>query len=151
MMLTSKARYGVIAMVELALQPVGRPVNLNEISQRHQITVKYLEQIFNKLKQKNLVKATKGPGGGYSLNIEANKIYIFHIIAAVDEQIKMTRCKVPTSGCVNGKTKCITHDLWEGLSNQIYNYLNNITLQDICERKLSKPYIEFHNVSMANL
>lgn len=137
MMLTSKARYGVMAMVDLALQSCEKPVNLSDISQRQQIAIKFLEQIFNKLKQKDLVKATKGPGGGYSLNTGPDKIYVLDIIMAVEEQIKMTKCSIAAMGCTQDRSKCITHDLWEGLTKQIHNYFNSITLRDICENYLN--------------
>jgi Rrf2 family iron-sulfur cluster assembly transcriptional regulator len=136
-MLTTKGRYAVMAMVDIALSIDTAPVSLEKISLRQDITVSYLEQIFTRLRKKGLVISIKGPGGGYILGKEAKDITIAVIIEAVEESIKMTRCdnKNKKSCLNNNKTKCITHDLWHGLTNNIYNYLNSITIAQICSNQ----------------
>jgi len=134
MMLTTKGRYAVMAMADIAAHSAGTPVRLAEIAGRQDITVAYLEQIFSRLRRADLVKSIKGPGGGYVLAESAEEIKISDVIGAVDESIKMTRCgkhKSSKSGCVTGG-KCLTHDLWDGLGNKIYEYLSSVSLADIC-------------------
>ena len=136
MNLTTKGRYAVMAMVDLATHNGEGPVTLAEIAARQNIAVNYLEQIFMKLRKNGLVSSVRGPGGGYILPADAAGIKIADIVVSVDESIKMTRCgDKKASGCMHSGTKCITHDLWEGLSKQIFNYLNAITLADICKEK----------------
>ena len=134
MMLTTKGRYAVMAMVDLAYHSEGKPTSLAQISDRQDITLPYLEQIFAKLKKAELVKSVRGPGGGYLLNNSADKILVADIIQAVDEVIKMTSCKSLEACIKQGKksSKCMTHNLWSGLSKQILTYLSAITLNDIC-------------------
>ncbi len=137
MNLTTKGRYAVMAMVDLAMHSIKGPITLAEIAQRQDIALNYLEQIFMRLRKNGLVSSVRGPGGGYVINLPAEEIKISKIINAVDESIKMTRCQnQKTLGCMHGKAKCITHNLWEGLGNQISNYLNSITLADICNNRL---------------
>jgi len=140
MMLTTKGRYAVMAMVDIAAYAEsGKPVTLAEISGRQDITVAYLEQIFSKLRRCGLVKSLKGPGGGYVLPGEPENIRISHIIHAVEEPIKMTRCGHDSKhkkGCAAGK-RCLTHDLWDSLEGKIDEYLRSVTLADVCGRKLS--------------
>jgi Rrf2 family iron-sulfur cluster assembly transcriptional regulator len=141
MNLTTKGRYAVMAMVDLAINSVGKPVTLSEIAARQDIAVSYLEQIFMRLRKAGLVKSVRGPGGGYVLSEVAEKTPIASIVLAVDESIKMTRCGNDKKiGCIThaNSSKCITHHLWEGLSNQIYQYLNSVSLADICNRKAIK-------------
>ncbi len=138
MMLTTKGRYAVMAMADIAAQNGGVPVRLAEIAVRQGITVAYLEQIFSRLRRADLVKSIKGPGGGYVLADGAGEIKISDIIGAVDESIKMTRCgkrKSSKSGCVLGG-KCLTHDLWDGLGLKIFEYLNSVSLADLCGRRI---------------
>ena len=132
MMLTTKGRYAVMAMVDLSFyKENNKPVALHEISARQDITVSYLEQLFSKLKKHQLVEAIKGPGGGYVLAKDAKDISIFSIINAVDESVKMTRCS--NKSCITNSQKfCFTHSLWEGLGKQISSYLEAISLQDMC-------------------
>ena len=137
MMLTTRGRYAVMAMVDLAGHEQKKPVTLSDIAIRQDIALNYLEQIFAKLRKGGLVKSTRGPGGGYSLANTPNNIRIADIILAVDEPISITRCKT-ASGCMSEKAKCLTHDLWEGLGNQIYSYLDAITLADIHNRNIQK-------------
>lgn len=146
MMLTTKGRYAVMAMADLASCCKGSPVTLSYIADRQGIALAYLEQIFAKLKKNELVKSTKGPGGGYVLAKDSTEIKISDIIMAVDESIKMTRCShEKEAGCVDGK-KCVTHDLWEGLGNHIYGYLRAVSLSDVCNRKIISDAV-FTNIS----
>jgi Rrf2 family transcriptional regulator, iron-sulfur cluster assembly transcription factor len=138
MILGTKARYGVMAMVDLAGRKEGQPVSLSELAQSQEFTVPYLEQIFSKLKRSGLVVSVRGPGGGYALARAADQIRISEIVQAVEESLKMTRCDAhSTTGCMATKTRCLTHDLWEGLGQQIHQYLHSITLADIRNRNLA--------------
>lgn len=134
MNLTTKARYAVMAMVDLALQPNDKPVSLADISERQGIAISYLEQIFMKLRKAGLVISVRGPGGGYKLNRNLEEVAISSIVQAVDEPIKMTRC-TGERGCATDKSRCLTHHLWAGLSGAIFEYLNGISLRDICEHR----------------
>ena len=139
MILGTKARYAVMAMVELAGRPEGVPVALSDIADSQEITLPYLEQIFARLKQQGLVQSVRGPGGGYVLSRDANGITISDIVLASDESLKMTRCESHEAGCMSQKTRCVTHHLWEGLENQITNYLNGVTLAELAGRKKQSP------------
>jgi Rrf2 family transcriptional regulator, iron-sulfur cluster assembly transcription factor len=138
MMLTSKARYAVTALLDIAVLSAERgtkPVRLAEISERQGIAQNYLEQIFSKLKSAGLVSSIKGPGGGYVISNGANHTRIFDIINAVEEPIDMTNCgSHSTLPCTPDRAKCMTHDLWEGLEGQIKTYLKSVTLQDLCKK-----------------
>lgn len=139
MMLGAKARYAVMAMVDLANHSGRKPVKLAEIAMRQEMSLAYLEQIFSKLRQKGLVKSIKGPGGGYMLTRLAREVPISEIVTAADEEMKMTRCESGShNGCMASKEQCLTHDLWEGLSNHIYGYFNTISLEDVCKKRLQK-------------
>lgn len=139
MILGTKTRYAVMAMVELAGRDVGSPVTLAQLAQAQEIPLPYLEQIFSKLKQHGLVRAVRGPGGGYTLASKTSDIRMSDIVGAVDESIKMTRCdKHSPEGCMSAKARCLTHDLWDGLEQQIHGYLHSITLADIRAGKLKK-------------
>jgi Rrf2 family iron-sulfur cluster assembly transcriptional regulator len=124
--LTSKGRYAVTAMLDLAFHSQAGPVTLNQISQRQDISQSYLEQLFTRLRRRNLVTSTRGPGGGYSLSRAAGDIAVAEIIAAVNEGVETTRCK-GAGNCQEGQ-RCLTHELWDGLSQQIYRFLSDITL-----------------------
>jgi Rrf2 family iron-sulfur cluster assembly transcriptional regulator len=132
MLLTTKGRYAVMAVVEIASNGCNEPVSLLTISQKQQISLSYLEQIFAKLKKSKIVDSVKGPGGGYILARNKNEITIADIIQAIGESIKMTRCSTKKSGCINSGSKCKTHLIWHGLEQQIFSYLNSISLQKIC-------------------
>ncbi len=137
MMLTTKGRYAVMALVDLAAQESESPVTLSAIAERQEIALPYLEQIFAKLRRSGLVDSVRGPGGGYALARGAENTFVSDIILAVEESIKMTRCeKESAAGCMKPKTRCLTHDLWEGLGDQIHNYLSGISLQDVIARQL---------------
>ncbi len=137
MILGTKARYAVMAMVELAGRDAGVPVSLAEIAGSQEITVPYLEQIFMRLKNGGLVQSVRGPRGGYILARAPEKIRISDIVEAADESLKMTRCEPHSeSGCMSTKTRCMTHHLWEGLEAQMNNYLAGISLADVRSRNI---------------
>ena len=138
MKLTTKGRYAVMAMADLARHSGGHPVALAEIAERQEISLSYLEQLFAKLRRGELVKSVRGPGGGYLLSREANEIRISDVILAVDEPIKATRCELGSpKGCLPSSGRCITHDLWEGLSYQIQMYLNSVSLGDVIDGRVA--------------
>ena len=135
MKLTTKGRYAVMAMADLALFKDNGPTSLSDISLRQNISLPYLEQIFIKLKNKNLVKSTRGAKGGYVLEKPANDIKISNIISAVDEEVKMLNCKKESKkGCNNKSTKCITHNLWDQLDQHINNFFEKVKLQDLVKK-----------------
>lgn len=129
MMLTTKGRYAVMAVVDLATQPGNQPIKLNDIATRQNVKLQYLEQIFNKLKRSNIVNSQKGPGGGYLLARNANQITIAEIIEAAEESIKMTRCATDKK-CIVNNQRCLTHHLWRGLEKNIRSYLDDYKLSD---------------------
>ncbi len=131
MRLSTKGRYAVTAMIDLALHDEVRPVALTDIAETQKISVSYLEQLFARLRKNRLVKGMRGPGGGYRLARPASEVTIAEIIAAVDEQIDMTRC-AGKKDCQDGE-KCLTHELWADLSKQLYDFLHAITLGQIVE------------------
>ncbi len=137
MRLTTKGRYAVMAMVDLASRSSGKPVALADIAERQEISLSYLEQLFSKLRKGGLVKSVRGPGGGYLLANSPEETAIADIIVAVDEPLHATRC-TPGSpeGCRSNKTRCLTHDLWEELGNQIHLYLSSVTLADVRECRI---------------
>lgn len=137
MKLSTKGRYAVMAMVDLARQSHGSPVSLADIAKRQDISLSYLEQLFGKLKRGAQVKSVRGPGGGYQLARAASEMRIADIIMAVDEPIKATRC-TPGSpeGCQADRSRCLTHDLWDELGNQIYLFLSSVTLEDVIENRV---------------
>jgi len=135
--LSTKGRYAVMAMVDLASHSGGKPVALADIADRQEISLSYLEQLFGKLRKGGLVKSVRGPGGGYLLAREPGETRVSDIIMAVDELIKATRCTPGSpSGCHLNKSRCMTHDLWEELGNQIYLYLSSVTVADIVDRRV---------------
>jgi Rrf2 family transcriptional regulator, iron-sulfur cluster assembly transcription factor len=136
MKLTTRGRYAVMAMADLALFRDSGPISLSDIALRQNISLPYLEQIFIKLKDKNLVKSTRGAKGGYILEKSANEIKISNIISAVDEEVKMLNCKKDSKkGCNNKTTKCITHNLWDQLDEHINSFFEKVKLQDLVKRK----------------
>lgn len=137
MKLGAKARYAVMAMVDLARHSNGAPVCLADIADRQEISLPYLEQLFAKLRRNGLVKSVRGPGGGYLLAYDRDDTRIGDIIAAVDEPIHAVRCTPGSvSGCRIDRSRCLTHDLWEELSNQIHLFLSSVSLGDVCERRV---------------
>ncbi|MEL0027955.1 MAG: Fe-S cluster assembly transcriptional regulator IscR [Perlucidibaca sp.] len=133
MRLTTKGRYAVTAMLDLALHAQKGPVSLSDISDRQSISVSYLEQLFAKLRKGALVSSVRGPGGGYQLARAADGIYVAEIIDAVDESVDATRCH-GQGDCQQGAT-CLTHELWSDLSQQIHHFLANISLQELVSRR----------------
>ncbi|MES2719773.1 MAG: Fe-S cluster assembly transcriptional regulator IscR [Pseudomonadota bacterium] len=133
MRLTTKGRYAVTAMLDLALHAQKGPVSLSDISERQSISVSYLEQLFAKLRKGALVSSVRGPGGGYQLAHEASAIFVADIIDAVDESVDATRCG-GQGDCQQGVT-CLTHELWSDLSEQIHHFLANISLQELLTRR----------------
>ena len=132
MKLTTKGRYAVMAMADLALYQNGKPVSLNDISLRQNISLSYLEQLFSKLKNGKLVKSIRGPSGGYILDKSPKDIKLSNIIFAVDEQGKTLNCKKDSKKGCNGKsTKCITHNLWDDLESHINSFFENKSLSDL--------------------
>jgi Rrf2 family iron-sulfur cluster assembly transcriptional regulator len=139
MKLTTKARYAVMAMVDIAGQSCENPVTLAEVADRQDISLAYLEQLFCKLRRADIVRSVRGPGGGYCLCRAAHKISVCDIIMAVEEPIKAVRCERGNgAGCVKG-LKCQTHDLWAALDSHIHNYLASITLAEILNGDLPSP------------
>ncbi|MGH6948671.1 MAG: Rrf2 family transcriptional regulator [Kiloniellales bacterium] len=137
MKLSTKGRYAVMALVDLATHGDGRPVSLADIAERQEISLSYLEQLFAKLRRAELVASVRGPGGGYLLARGADGTRISDIVLAVDEPIHATRCTPGQPyGCRSNKSRCLTHDLWEELGNQIYLYLSSVTLQDVVARRV---------------
>lgn len=132
MKLSTKGRYAVTAMMDLAIHDQRGPVTLADISQCQGISLSYLEQLFAKLRQHGLVEGVRGPGGGYRLGKPAGQISIAEIITAVDESIDATRC-LGTKDCHGGE-KCLTHQLWEDLSGRLYEFLDNLTLASFINR-----------------
>ena len=132
MKLTTKGRYAVTAMLDLALHMGDEPVSLAEISERQDISLSYLEQLFAKLRKAGLVVSMRGPGGGYQLSADPTEIAIADIVAAVDEHVDATRCG--GMGDCQQNNRCLTHDLWMDLSNQIRVFLTEISLADMMSR-----------------
>ena len=135
MKLTTRGRYAVMAMADLALFKDKGPTSLTDISLRQNISLAYLEQIFIKLKSKNLVKSVRGAKGGYVLEYSPEEIKISNIISAVDEEVKTLNCKKESRrGCNNKSTKCITHNLWDQLDQHINNFFEKVKLQDLIKK-----------------
>ena len=132
MKLTTKGRYAVTAILDVALHCGERAVNLSEIAKRQDISVTYLEQLFAKLRKRGLVESLRGPGGGYRLAMEPQEITVARVIYSVDETIDMTRCAGQQNCQV--EARCLTHDLWMGLNQHVANYLNGITIADLMEQ-----------------
>jgi len=137
MRLSTKGRYAVMAMADLARHSRERAVSLAEIATRQEISLSYLEQLFARLRRGGLVKSVRGPGGGYRLARDASETWIADIVLAVDEPLRATRCAGMGSprGCMIGGERCITHDLWEGLGQEIHRYLARVSLLDVIERR----------------
>ena len=133
MKLTTKGRYAVTAMLDLALHNEKGPVTLADIADRQGISLSYIEQLFSRLRKKELVSSVRGPGGGYSLASPAADVHIAEVISAVDEVVDATRCG--GAGNCHNNERCLTHDLWHDLSARIYEYLSDISLQDLVDRK----------------
>ena len=139
MKLGTRGRYAVMAILDLALHEKKGPVSLSSISERQNISLSYLEQIFNKLRRREIVSSTRGAGGGYSLSRDASTIYIADVIQAVDEPMRATRCNpISQKGCMLNGVKCLTHHLWADLGDQIISYLKSVSLEDALKRGRNK-------------
>ena len=137
MKLSTKGRYAVMAMVDLATNSRGQPVALADIAERQEISLSYLEQLFAKLRRGGLVRSVRGPGGGYLPAHPITEMRVSDIILAVDEPIRATRCAPGSpSGCRQNRSRCLTHDLWEELGNQIHLYLSSVTIADVIDRRI---------------
>ena len=144
MRLTTKGRYAVTAMLDLALhQGQQRPVTLQDIAANQEISLSYLEQLFARLRQGGLVRGTRGPGGGYRLAKDSSEVTIAGIISAVDEKADLTRCG-GKSDCQQGE-ECLTHELWAELSEKIYQFLDDISLADLIQRPRVREVAERQN------
>jgi Rrf2 family transcriptional regulator, iron-sulfur cluster assembly transcription factor len=143
MRLSTKGRYAVMAMADLARRQAAladgeRAVTLAEIAERQQISLSYLEQLFARLRRRGLVKSLRGPGGGYRLAKEAETTNIADIVLAVDEPLRATRCGAQGKGCMLKGERCMTHDLWEEMGRHLQSYLASVTLADLVNGRLSR-------------
>lgn len=136
MRLTTKGRYAVTAMLDLAIHCQEGPITLFDISQRQGISLSYLEQLFSRLRKRKLVDSARGPGGGYRLSRSADAITVAEVISAVDETVDATRCK-GLKNC-NDTSTCLTHQLWSDLSDQIREFLDGITLAQVIEKRATE-------------
>ena len=139
MLLSTKVRYAVMAIVEIARQSGTKPLPLSEVAERLELSLAYLEQLFMKLRRHGLVQSVRGPGGGYVLGRDASTISIAEIMAAVDEPVKMTRCPGEEGeGCIATR-RCSTHHLWDALGAHIEQFLATATLSDVLHGRYSAP------------
>ena len=141
MKLSTKGRYAVMAMVDLAnsTSERGKPVSLSDIATRQAISLSYLEQLLGKLRRSGLVKSVRGPGGGYLLSRNYEDIRISDIVTAADEHLSATRCSPGSAeGCRADKSRCLTHDLWDELSDHIHLFLGSVTLYDVVEGRVRR-------------
>ena len=148
MRLTTKGRFAVTAMVDLAMRGGHGPVTLASISERQQISLSYLEQLFGKLRRNNLVDSVRGPGGGYNLARPGNMISVADIVVAVDEPIDATKCG-GKGNCHGENQQCITHELWMGLNEKIFDYLEGVTLQQMIDNQ-NKRSPEVSAITLSN-
>ena len=138
MKLSTKGRYAVMAMVDLAVNSKGQPVTLADIASRQEISLSYLEQLFAKLRLGGFVASVRGPGGGYKLAIPSEEIRIADVVLAVDESLNQTRCQGQTSdGCISKGLRCLTHDLWDELGRHIYLFLSSVSLADVANNNIA--------------
>ena len=137
MRLTTKGRFAVTAMLDLALRQRNGPVTLAGIGTRHHISLSYLEQLFGKLRRHALVESVRGPGGGYKLARTSDKVSVADIILAVDEPLDATQCG-GMENCREDNQRCMTHNLWATLNEKLYEYLNSVTLQDLASEQLAE-------------
>ncbi|MDH2927409.1 Fe-S cluster assembly transcriptional regulator IscR [Lonepinella koalarum] len=149
MKLTSKGRYAVTAILDIALNGENNPVTLSDISERQSISLSYLEQLFAKLRRHGLVRSVRGPGGGYQLGLPTDKISIGMIITAVNENIAVTKC-LGKGNCRDGQ-ECLTHSLWEELSHRIESFLDQITLAELVNKQSAKQHIHQSHQDFDNL
>ncbi|WP_233237553.1 Fe-S cluster assembly transcriptional regulator IscR [Bordetella sp. LUAb4] len=150
MRLTTKGRFAVTAMIDLAMRQHSGPVTLAAISQRQNISLSYLEQLFGKLRRHELVDSVRGPGGGYSLARLARNVTVADIIFAVDEPLDATSC-AGKQDCTSGKDgksgKCMTHELWATLNRKMVDYLDSVSLQDLVDQQRVRQLQEANNTT----
>ena len=137
MRLTTKGRFAVTAMLDVALHATGGPVTLAAVAERQKISLSYLEQLFGKLRRRELVESVRGPGGGYHLAREAARISVADIVRAVEEPLDSTQCG-GRENCRENQ-RCMTHDLWEELNDTVQEFLNGVTLSQLVEKQRTKP------------
>ena len=137
MRLTTKGRFAVTAMLDLALNATSGPVTLAGVSERQKISLSYLEQLFGKLRRRNLVESVRGPGGGYTLARDASRISVADIIQAVEEPLDSTQCG-GRENCHENQ-RCMTHDLWEELNATLFGFLDGVKLSTLAERQRTRP------------
>jgi Rrf2 family protein len=147
MQLSTKGRYAVMAMVELAKHGDAGALPLAMIADSQKISIAYLEQLFLKLRRAGLVKATRGPKGGYKLARTADEITIAEIMEATDESVRMNRCSVEGADWCLGTKRCTTHDLWRALGDHIGDFLVGVSLQDVLDQKFAKAAIAARNAN----
>jgi len=150
MRLTTKGRFAVTAMVDLAMRGGKAPVTLAAISERQKISLSYLEQLFGKLRRNKIVESVRGPGGGYYLARPASKISIAEIVVAVDEPLDATKCG-GKGNCHGEHHPCVTHDLWMGLNESILDYLRAVTLQHLVDESHNKRNPNFPAISLKKM
>ncbi len=138
MRLSTKGRYAVMAMADLAKRGGDQAVTLGEIATRQDISLPYLEQLFARLRRSGLVKSVRGPGGGYRLGQPAGEMRVSDIVIAVDEPLEAVRCSSAAAGCMPGGERCLTHDLWDDLGRHIHDYLASVTLEDVVTGRLAR-------------
>ncbi|MEO8718603.1 MAG: Fe-S cluster assembly transcriptional regulator IscR [Burkholderiales bacterium] len=143
MRLTTKGRFAVTAMVDLAMRQTRGPVTLAAISERQHISLSYLEQLFGKLRRRNLVSSVRGPGGGYNLAQRAADVSVADIVTAVDEPLDATQCG-GKENCADEK-RCMTHDLWATLNTKMHEYLSSVSLADLVEHQSGKHVAVLHD------
>jgi Rrf2 family iron-sulfur cluster assembly transcriptional regulator len=138
MHLSTKGRYAVMAMTDLAGRAGARATPLAEIAQTQQISKPYLEQLFSRLRRRGLVESVRGPGGGYRLARDAEKLSVAEVVAAVDEPLRAVRCAGVGPGCMKGGARCLTHDLWAETGRQIETYLAGVSLADVVSGRIGR-------------
>ena len=148
MRLTTKGRFAVTAMIDLAMQHGSGPVTLAEISGRRKISLSYLEQLFGKLRRHHLVESVRGPGGGYNLARDMGEVSVADIILAVDEPIDATQCG-GKENCDDDK-KCLTHDLWAALNERIFDYLGGVSLRQLVDSQKAKEAVRESGVAQVH-
>ena len=136
MQLSTRGRYAVMAMTELAGREGARAVPLASIAERQQISLAYLEQLFARLRRRGLVLSVRGPGGGYRLAKPAGELSVAEVVIAVDEPLRAVRCSGAGAGCMKGGARCLTHDLWAETGRQIHDYLAAVSLADVLAGRL---------------
>jgi Rrf2 family iron-sulfur cluster assembly transcriptional regulator len=139
MQLSTKGRYAVMAMTDLAGRGEARAVPVSEIAERQQISQAYLEQIFARLRRRGIVTAQRGPGGGYRLTRPAAETTVADVVIAVDEPLRAIRCAGGKTGCMKDGARCLTHDLWEETGRQLRDYLASVSLADVASGRLRGP------------